>query len=122
MLSNFRPQESFEYPGEVAIYADDDSGRTVFCIVSRDALSDIWGTHMLDARVTRRLVAAQIDKFSRVMSAKYAAQPGSFAVSSRLPEQLRSVLAGADFRASGESFPMSDLEDAMAAGAPGDII
>ena len=48
MLTQFSARESVEHIGEVAIYAmDGENRRTVFIIVSRDALADIWGTDML---------------------------------------------------------------------------
>jgi hypothetical protein len=116
MLRNFRRAESLEYPGEVSIYAEDTStGGTVFCVVSRDALADVWQTSMLDQSVTRRLVKQQIDKFGRVMSAKYERHPESFEPSPKHPHQLRSVLTTADFHSSGESFSRAEVLDAAEA-------
>jgi hypothetical protein len=112
MLSNFRAQESIEHPGEVTIFAEDENRRTVFGVVARDALADVWQTKMLDHAVTKRLVETQLDKFAGVLSAKYGRQPESFEASHRNPHQFGTVLTAADFEASGETFPMSELHDA----------
>ena len=113
MLKNFKPLESAEYPGEVTIYAEDENGRTVFGVVSRDALADVWQTTMLDHQVTRRLVARQLDKFGRVMAVKHERHPESFEASAKHPHQFRTVLTVADFRASGEAFLNAELLDAV---------
>jgi hypothetical protein len=115
VLRNFRAMESLEYPGEITIYAENEYRRTVYCVVSRDALAAVWRTSMLDQAVVRRLVAQQLDKFGRVMSAKYAAHPESFEASSMHPHQDRAVLTTADFQASGESFAPADALDAVEA-------
>jgi hypothetical protein len=99
------------YEGEIVIYADDE-GRTVFCVAARDALADVWQTTMLDSQVTWRLLMTQMEKFGRVMSRKYERHPKSFEASVKCPHQLHAVLTAADFHASGESFPKSEVLDA----------
>ena len=113
MLINFRAQESIEHPGEVTIFAEDGNRRTVFGVVARDALADVWQTTMLDHAIAKRLVETQLAKFGRVLSAKYGRQPEAFEASHRNPHQFGTVLTAADFRATGETFPKSELQDAL---------
>jgi hypothetical protein len=89
------------------------NGRTIFGVVSSDALADVWQTTILDHQITRRLVTRQLDKFGRVMSVKYERRPESFEASVKHPHQFRAVLTVADFRASGEAFPNAELLDAV---------
>ena len=113
MLINFRAQESLEHPGEVTIYAEDENRRTVFGVVARDALADVWQTTMLDHAIAKRLVETQLDKFGRVLSAKYGSRRDAFQASHRNPHQFGTVLTATDFRATGDTFPISDLQDAI---------
>jgi hypothetical protein len=76
-------------------------------------LADVWQTTMLDHAVTNRLVETQLDRFGRVLSAKYGRQREAFEASHRNPHQFGTVLTTADFQASGETFPKSEVHDAL---------
>jgi hypothetical protein len=124
MLKNFKAALNPPgYQGEVAIYAEDEKGRTVFCVAARDALANVWQTKILDSQVTWQLVMTQMEKFGRVMSAKYERNPECFEASLNYPHHLHAVLTTADFHASGESFAKSEAWDAVEhclMNAPGD--
>jgi hypothetical protein len=85
----------------------------------RGVLSQLCpGTHatnfwMTFTTVMLYVTPPQLAKFGRVLSAKYGRQPEAFEASHRNPHQFGTVLTAADFRATGETFPKSELQDAL---------
>jgi hypothetical protein len=94
----------------IAIYAENGKTHTVACVVTLDTLGDLFRKSTISQADARRVVSAEIDKFAKVISAKFEKDPFSFTPNPDAPNVRRYDLTLHDLQVGGQTYSGSVLD------------
>jgi hypothetical protein len=110
MLKNFTAAKSATNRDLIVIYAVDGMKHSVACVVSLDTLGDLFGRSTISQKDALLVVNAELDKFAKVISAKFEQDPLAFTPNPEAPHVLRYDVTVNDLQLSGQTYSASVLD------------
>jgi hypothetical protein len=110
MLKNFTAAKSPTNRDLIVIYAVDGMKRSVACVVTLNTLADLFGRPTISQKDALLVVTAELDKFAKVISAKFEQDPFAFTPHPEAPHLLRYDLTFSDLQFSGQTYSASVLD------------
>jgi hypothetical protein len=110
MLNNFTASKSPTNQHLIVIYAAHGMQHSVACVLTLDALADLFGKRTISQDDALRVVRAEIDKFAKIISAKFEEDPFAFTAKTEVPHLLRYDLTLRDLQLGGLSYSASVLD------------
>jgi hypothetical protein len=109
MLKNFAAAKSATNHDLIVIYAA-DAKRSIACVVTLDTLADLFGKRTISQGDAERVVRAEIEKFEKVILAKFELDPFAFTQNPDAPNVFRYDLTLQDLQVGGQTYSASVLD------------